>query len=335
MNLVEKFPTYKFGNSGPTSHFLCKQGTMSFASLRPPLSSGTLSTTQRLLQKSSNRLNKEDSKLFAPTPVQKHAIPLLLTNKDVSCNAVTGSGKTLAFVIPLIELSLRHSPPVKVGEIVGLVLEPTRELAKQVWEVVSEFCKFVRGEATETAIDRNRSDNANPLISFCNPPSGIATALPPPALIVGQRQTVKEDINDFRANKSQIIVGTPGRINDILSRYEAVKTSELDLLILDEADTLLSMGFEMQVNEILKVLPKMRRTGLFSATQTKGVKTLARAGLRNPVVINVRINVKNDDGHGDGHGDGGEEKSKKTAAMIIDDDDCDDDDGDNGSERKR
>ena len=174
-------PTYKFGEIlGPTNHILC-QGTMSFASLRPPLSSGTLSTTQRLLQKSSNRLDKEDSKLFAPTPVQKHAIPLLLTNKDVSCNAVTGSGKTLAFVIPLIELSLRHSPPVKVGEIVGLVLEPTRELAKQVWEVVSEFCKFFCAFRGDGNGNRSKSQRcyANPSFLFATPPQVLLLLSPP------------------------------------------------------------------------------------------------------------------------------------------------------------
>jgi ATP-dependent RNA helicase DDX55/SPB4 len=87
----------------------------------------------------------------------------------------------------------------------------------------------------------------------------------------------------------QIVVGTPGRTVDIINRCEALNLRELEILILDEADTLLDMGFRQEVNSILSAAPKQRRTGLFSATQTKEVKELARAGMRNPVTIAVKL----------------------------------------------
>jgi len=94
--------------------------------------------------------------------------------------------------------------------------------------------------------------------------------------------------------QSDILVGTPGRLQDILTRFDTVDVRELDLLVLDEADTLLSMGFSVQVGGIIKALPSMRRTGLFSATMTKGVKDLSKAGLRNPVFVNVNVKATGD-----------------------------------------
>ena len=85
-----------------------------------------------------------------------------------------------------------------------------------------------------------------------------------------------------------MLVGTPGRLDDIMTRCTALNVRRLELLVLDEADRLLSMGFQAQVSGILSRLPKQRRTGLFSATQTEEVAELARAGLRNPVRITVR-----------------------------------------------
>ncbi len=85
-----------------------------------------------------------------------------------------------------------------------------------------------------------------------------------------------------------MLVGTPGRLDDIMARAAGLSLRRLELLVLDEADRLLSMGFAAQVGSILRRLPKQRRTGLFSATQTEEVSELARAGLRNPVRITVR-----------------------------------------------
>ena len=219
----------------------------------PPLGKCTLLAINELLAPNL------DSPPIIATPVQTHTIPLLLTNKDVCVQAVTGSGKTLAFVIPVIELTLRHLPPVKKRQITSIVVSPTRELAAQTHAVFRTF---------------TRHNN-----------------LSPPLLLVGQSRTVKEDLLAFSREGSDIIVGTPGRLADVITRYDTIDTTELEILILDEADTLLAMGFEVQLNSLLQSLPKQRRTGLFSATQTKGVKVLARAGLRNPIVINVKINL--------------------------------------------
>lgn len=102
--------------------------------------------------------------------------------------------------------------------------------------------------------------------------------------------SVQNSASQFEEKGAQIIVGTPGRILDMHNRCNFFNLSKLEVLILDEADTLLDMGFKESVNQILSILPKQRRTGLFSATQTKEVKNLARAGLRNPVSVSVKVN---------------------------------------------
>lgn len=193
----------------------------------------------------------------AMTPVQRAVIPLFLTNKDVCVQAVTGSGKTVAFVIPMVEMLLRNPKPLQADEIGAVVISPTRELARQTHGVARHFCKHA--------------------------------GLTPPLLLVGGT-SITEDLSNFHELKSDIIVATPGRLEDILNRYDNILLKSLECLILDEADVLLDMGFEVTLTSILGRLPKMRRTGLFSATSsstTEGLKSLRRAGLRNPVVVNV------------------------------------------------
>ena len=90
---------------------------------------------------------------------------------------------------------------------------------------------------------------------------------------------------DARPVGAHVVVGTPGRLEELLGRGEVLDARELELLVLDEADTLLDMGFAPQLASILRRLPKQRRTGLFSATQTREVTTLAKAGLRNPATV--------------------------------------------------
>lgn len=101
--------------------------------------------------------------------------------------------------------------------------------------------------------------------------------------------SVQENTSEYLQHGGQIIVGTPGRIIDIVNRTPDLNFKRLEVLVLDEADKLLDMGFKESINQILSMLPKQRRTGLFSATQTKEVKELARAGLRNPVSVSVRV----------------------------------------------
>ncbi|CAH7244335.1 ATP-dependent RNA helicase DDX55 [Phodopus roborovskii] len=194
------------------------------------------------------------------TPVQSATIPLFMKNKDVAAEAVTGSGKTLAFVIPIVEILLRRGEKLKKRQVGAIIITPTRELAIQIDEVLSHFTKHF------------------PQFSQI--------------LWIGGRNP-GEDVERFKQHGGNIIVATPGRLEDMFRRKAegldlASCVKSLDVLVLDEADRLLDMGFEASLNTILEFLPKQRRTGLFSATQTQEVENLVRAGLRNPVRISVK-----------------------------------------------
>ncbi|XP_068767029.1 ATP-dependent RNA helicase DDX55 isoform X2 [Struthio camelus] len=194
------------------------------------------------------------------TPVQSATIPLFMSNKDVAAEAVTGSGKTLAFVIPVLEILLRREEKLKKMQVGAIIITPTRELAIQIDEVLSHFTKHF------------------PKFSQI--------------LLIGGRNPM-EDVEKFKEHGGNIIVATPGRLEDLFRRKAdgldlASCVKSLDVLVLDEADRLLDMGFEASLNAILDFLPKQRRTGLFSATQTQEVENLVRAGLRNPVRISVK-----------------------------------------------
>ena len=100
------------------------------------------------------------------------------------------------------------------------------------------------------------------------------------------------DLHQFQKLSSDIVIGTPGRVEDVLTRYDNMDMSELEVLILDESDVLLDMGFEVTLTSILSRLPRMRRTGLFSATNTSEVKRLCvKSGMRNPVVVDVAVSA--------------------------------------------
>ncbi|GER55876.1 dead box ATP-dependent RNA helicase, partial [Striga asiatica] len=192
------------------------------------------------------------------TPVQAATIPLLCNFKDVAVDAATGSGKTLAFVIPLVEILRRQGPP-KPHQVMGLIISPTRELASQIFKVAEPFI---------STLSKVR-----------------------PILLVGGAE-VKADMIKIEEEGANLLIGTPGRLNDIMERVEALDFRSLEILILDEADRLLDMGFQKQINAIISRLPKQRRTGLFSATQTEAVEELSKAGLRNPVRVEVRAESK-------------------------------------------
>ncbi|XP_060699298.1 ATP-dependent RNA helicase DDX55 [Hemiscyllium ocellatum] len=194
------------------------------------------------------------------TPVQSATIPLFMSNKDVAAEAVTGSGKTLAFVIPILEILLKREEKLKNLQVGALIITPTRELAIQIDEVIRQFLVHFPQFRQIIFIGGN-----NPM----------------------------EDVQKFKQQGGNIVVGTPGRLEDMFRRRSdgldfasCVKT--LEVLVLDEADRLLEMGFEASLNAILGFLPKQRRTGLFSATQTQEIENLVRAGLRNPVRITVK-----------------------------------------------
>ncbi|EKX42052.1 hypothetical protein GUITHDRAFT_141524 [Guillardia theta CCMP2712] len=193
------------------------------------------------------------------TPVQQATIPLLLTNKDVAVQACTGSGKTAAFLIPAFELLLRLEEKLKMHEVGALVIAPTRELAMQILSVAK-------------------------LMSACVPEISVA-------ILTGGSDN-DETLRVFLEEGGNIVIGTPGRLQHTLTKVTQFNVKKLELLILDEADRLLDMGFQAALNSILEKLPKLRRTGLFSATMNNEVAALARAGLRNPRQITVTVHGK-------------------------------------------
>lgn len=201
----------------------------------------------------------------------------------------------------MVEMILRRTTLLTTQQVGGLVISPTRELARQTHEICTTLCKYC--------------------------------SLPPPLLLVGGssgHRPVQKDLEAFARDKSDIVIGTPGRIEDIISRYSDLHLHELECLVLDEADVLLNMGFEVTLTNILSKLPRMRRTGLFSATSAVGSgkgtsgatkRLMARAGMRNPVMINVAIARSeaeeakagpetDGDIDGDGNGNGNEKVEK-------------------------
>ncbi|XP_052188087.1 DEAD-box ATP-dependent RNA helicase 18 [Diospyros lotus] len=193
------------------------------------------------------------------TPVQAATIPLLCSFKDVAVDAATGSGKTLAFVVPLVEVLRRTSPAPKPHQVLGIIISPTRELSSQIYHVAQPFISTLPNVKS--------------------------------MLLVGGAE-VKADMKKIEEEGANLLIGTPGRLYDIMERMDIMDFRNLEILILDEADRLLDMGFQKQINSIISHLPKLRRTGLFSATQTEAVDELSKAGLRNPVRVEVRAETK-------------------------------------------
>ncbi|KAG9046513.1 ATP-dependent rRNA helicase spb4 [Tulasnella sp. UAMH 9824] len=200
------------------------------------------------------------------TPVQASVIPLFMKNKDVIVEAVTGSGKTLAFVIPIIERLIRREKKLKKNEVVS---PPSPSPPPQ-------------------------SDQ--PPSRPVTPPPPPAPEYPPPLLLVsGQESSNQNDIVRFLETGADIVIGTPGRIEEFLLSArgrKAVDVKNIEVLVLDEADRLLDLGFSQSLTAILGHLPKLRRTGLFSATMTEGLSEIVRVGLRNPVRVVVKVEAK-------------------------------------------
>jgi ATP-dependent RNA helicase RhlE len=179
------------------------------------------------------------------TPIQERAIQPALDGKDVIGTAQTGTGKTLAFLIPVIEM-LRKEP---TGQANALVLLPTRELAMQVHEQYEQL----------------RSKN-----------------MPKAALVIGG-VSEKTQIQGLRAGSS-LIIATPGRLQDLTDRRFA-DLRHIKVLVLDEADRMLDMGFLPAIRRILAVLPKNRQTLCFSATLEQSVAGLVHEYMRDPVRV--------------------------------------------------
>lgn len=185
-------------------------------------------------------------------PIQGKSIPSLLQGRDVLASAKTGSGKTLAFLIPAIELLTQGQFKPRNGTGV-IVITPVRELALQTYGVAKELMKYHNQTLGLVMGGANRNDEASKLISGVN-----------------------------------ILIATPGRLLDHLQNTRGFIFKNLKCLIIDEADRILENGFEEEMHQIIKILPKDRQTVLFSATQTKNVKDLARLSMRKqPVEVHV------------------------------------------------
>lgn len=189
------------------------------------------------------------------TKIQKKTLPHLLKGRDVIGAAKTGSGKTLAFLIPAIELLQKIKFQQRNGTGI-LIITPTRELAQQIYDVTKKLLTF-----------QNRSVG----------------------LIIGGSNKKLESIK--MKNGINILIATPGRLLDHLRNTEGFIYKNLQMLIIDEADQILKVGFEEEMNAIFEIIPKDRQTVLFSATQTKKVEDLVRASMKDPIYLVVEDDV--------------------------------------------
>ncbi len=181
-----------------------------------------------------------------PTPIQAEAIPLALDGRDIMGSAQTGTGKTAAFAIPLVQHLLNNESSC------AIVLTPTRELGKQVMEVIQQLL--------------GRSTRINT------------------AFLIGGDSMTKQNAQLKR--RPRLIVGTPGRINDHLKR-RSLHLDQTDFLVLDETDRMLDMGFSIQIDSIVDHLPRERQTLMFSATMPSNIMQMAKKYLNNPERIAV------------------------------------------------
>ncbi|CAM1352254.1 DEAD/DEAH box helicase [Tenacibaculum crassostreae] len=183
-----------------------------------------------------------------PSPIQEKAIPVILEGKDVLASAQTGTGKTAGFTLPILQnISEKKNP--KYRPIKALVLTPTRELAAQVYDNVREYSTHLNIKSTA-------------IFGGVKPSSQIATL----------------------KNGIDVLVATPGRLID-LHEQNQLSLKRVDVLVLDEADRMLDMGFLRDIKKIISFLPSKRQNLLFSATFSKEIKKLAQGILHNPVMV--------------------------------------------------
>ncbi|HLV93039.1 MAG TPA: DEAD/DEAH box helicase, partial [Aequorivita sp.] len=184
----------------------------------------------------------------SPSVIQEKSIPLILEQKDVLASAQTGSGKTAGFALPILQL-LSNESPLRKRPIRALILTPTRELAAQVQEEFKEYSEYtdLRSAVIFGGV------GANPQIRALR-------------------------------NGVDVLVATPGRLLDLIGQG-ALSLSKIEILVLDEADRMLDMGFVRDIKKIMALLPSKRQNLLFSATFSKEIKKLANEFLHNPVLV--------------------------------------------------
>lgn len=185
-----------------------------------------------------------------PTPVQKQAIPAIIHGRDIIAAAQTGTGKTAGFTLPLLQ-RLSTSTPKSAKKVRALIITPTRELAAQIHVSVETYGRH----------------------------------LPFKASVVFGGVKINPQIARLR-QKNDIVIATPGRLLDLVNQG-ALNLSSIEILVLDEADRMLDMGFIHDIQRILKLLPRKRQNLLFSATYSNEIRTLAHKLLNDPECIEV------------------------------------------------
>ena len=193
-----------------------------------------------------------DKGYATPTPIQKQAIPLVLEGRDLMGSAQTGTGKTAGFTLPLLQRLAASQQPQNGRRVIrALVITPTRELAAQVAQSITDYSRWLSLKST---------------VVF----GGVS--------INPQKQKLIRGVD--------ILVATPGRLLDHVSQ-RSVDLSSVELLVLDEADRMLDMGFIHDIRKVLALVPKQKQTLLFSATFSDDIKKLANGLLKSPALIEV------------------------------------------------
>ena len=183
-----------------------------------------------------------------PSPIQEKAIPLILRRKDVLASAQTGTGKTAGFTLPLLQILSKQSNS-NHRKIKALILTPTRELAAQIYDNVIEYSRHLKLRST--------------------------------VIFGGVNQ--KPQVSKIRSG-IDILIATPGRLLD-LENQRLLSLRNVEILVLDEADRMLDMGFQRDINKIMNLLPSKRQNLLFSATFSKEIKRLAKGILNDPAMV--------------------------------------------------
>jgi ATP-dependent RNA helicase RhlE len=190
-----------------------------------------------------------------PTPIQEQAIPAVLQGRDILAAAQTGTGKTAGFTLPMLEMLSEKALPsgkhLRANQVRALVLTPTRELAAQIEESVNQYGKHLSIRST----------------------------------VVFGGVKINPQMMKLRGGVD-ILVATPGRLMDLFQQ-RAVKFDQLEILVLDEADRMLDMGFIHDIRRILKLLPSKRQNLMFSATFSDDIRGLAKTIVNDPIEISV------------------------------------------------
>jgi len=187
-----------------------------------------------------------------PTPIQKEVIPIILDKKDVIATAQTGTGKTAAFALPILQLLFHQQDASKKGKkIRALIVSPTRELAQQIADNFTAYGKYTNLRC---------------------------------AVIYGGTSIAPQ--KDILEKGIDILIATPGRLLD-LHKQDIINLDYIEILVLDEADLMLDMGFINDIKKIERLCPEQKQTLLFSATIPEKVRKLANSLLKNPEKITI------------------------------------------------